>query len=208
MSIKLSVCIPVWNQERLVLNALDHIPRRDDVEVLVRNDGSTDNTLSNLFQYKAEHPELNLTIYSNGENKGMYYTLNRLLEDAKGEYFHCHNSDDYVDTEVYNRLIDRLGGMDVLGFDLRINDGHVWSLRAETNRIHCAQAIRFIRKEFVDRKRIKYREELKAASDWYYNEDMLRHNPIIVYSGEVCYMYNFPREGSLVDLRSKGIIGE
>ena len=34
MSIKLSVCIPVWNQERLVLNALDHIPRRDDVEVL------------------------------------------------------------------------------------------------------------------------------------------------------------------------------
>ena len=32
---KLSVCIPVWNQEELVLRALDHIPRRDDVEVLV-----------------------------------------------------------------------------------------------------------------------------------------------------------------------------
>ena len=208
MSIKLSVCIPVWNQERLVLNALDHIPRRDDVEVLVRDDGSTDMTLSALFNYKAANPNFNFRIYSNGENKGMYYTLNRLLEDAKGEYFHCHNSDDYVDTEVYNRLIDRLGGMDVLGFDLRINDGHVWPLRAETNRIHCAQAIRFIRKGFVDEHGITYREELKAASDWYYNEEMLKHNPIIVYSGEVCYMYNFPREGSLVDLRSKGIIGE
>lgn len=206
--IKLSVCIPVWNQQDLVLRALDHIPRRDDIEVLVRDDGSTDRTLSNLLNYKARHPELKMSVYRNPENKGMYYTLNRLLEDAKGEYFHCHNSDDCVDTEVYNRLIDCLQGTDVLGFDLCINDGTVWKLTPETNRIHCAQAIRFIRKGFVDQYGITYREELKAASDYYYNEEMLKHNPIIVYSGEVCYLYNFPREGSLVDLRAKGIIGE
>ena len=138
----------------------------------------------------------------------MYYTLNRLLEDAQGEYFHAHNSDDYVDTESYNRLIDRLDGakMDVLGFSLRINDGSVWFLNESTNRIHCAQAIRFIRKAFV--KGIAYNEEMKAASDWYYAEDMLKRNPRIVYSEEVTYMYNFPREGSLVDLRARGIIGE
>lgn len=206
--IKLSVCIPVWNQQDLVLRALDHIPRRDDIEVLVRDDGSTDRTLSNLLNYKVRHPELKMSVYQNPKNKGMYYTLNRLLEDAKGEYFHCHNSDDCVDTEVYNRLIDCLQGTDVLGFDLCINDGTVWKLTPETNRIHCAQAIRFIRKGFVDQYGITYREELKAASDYYYNEEMLKHNPIIVYSGEVCYLYNFPREGSLVDLRAKGIIGE
>lgn len=206
--IKLSVCIPVWNQQDLVLRALDHIPRRDDIEVLVRDDGSTDRTLPNLLNYKGRHPELKMSVYRNPENKGMYYTLNRLLDDAKGEYFHCHNSDDCVDTEVYNRLIDCLQGMDVLGFDLCINDGTVWKLIPETNRIHCAQAIRFIRKGFVDQYGITYREELKAASDYYYNEEMLKHNPIIVYSGEVCYLYNFPREGSLVDLREKGIIGE
>ena len=206
--IKLSVCIPVWNQQDLVLRSLDHIPRRDDIEILVRDDGSTDRTFSNLLNYKARHPELKMSVYRNLENKGVYYTLNRLLEDAKGEYFHCHNSDDCVDTEVYNRLIDCLHGMDVLGFDLRINNGTVWKLTPETNRIHCAQAIRFIRKGFVDQYGITYREELKAASDYYYNEEMLKHNPIIVYSGEVCYLYNFPREGSLVDLRAKGIIGE
>ena len=85
--IKLSVCIPVWNQEKLIVNALDHIPRRADVEVLVRDDGSTDKTLSVLFQYKAERPEFNMRIYSNGENKGMYYTLNRLLEDSVTQLF-------------------------------------------------------------------------------------------------------------------------
>ena len=206
--IKLSVCIPVWNQQELVLRALDHIPRRDDIEVLVRDDGSTDRTLSNLLDYKARHPELKMKVYRNPENKGMYYTLNRLLEDACGEYFHCHNSDDCVDTKVYNRLIDRLNGMDVLTMDLRVHSGDVWKVTQKTNRVHCAQAIRFIRKGFVDQYDIVYREDLKAASDWYYNEQMMEHNPIIVYSGEVCYLYNFPREGSLVDLRAKGIIGE
>lgn len=206
--IKLSVCIPVWNQKELVLRALDHIPRRDDIEVLVRDDGSTDRTLSNLLDYKARHPELKMKVYRNPENKGMYYTLNRLLEDAQGEYFHCHNSDDYVDTDVYNRLIDRLTGMDVLTMDLRINNGEVWSVTPKTNRVHCAQAIRFIRKKFVDDHHITYREEMKAASDWYYNEEMMKYNPLIIYSKEVCYQYNFPREGSLVDLRAKGIIGE
>ena len=204
---KLSVVIPVWNQEKLVLRALDHIPRRDDIEVLVRDDGSTDNTHTNLVKCQADHPELNLKVYKNGENRGMYYTLNRLLEDASGEYFHAHNSDDYVVTKKYNRLINRLDGtMDVLGFSLQINDGTVWPLNEETNRIHCAQAIRFIRKAFVDG--ITYNEQMKAASDWYYAEDLMKRNPRIVYSGEVVYMYNFPREGSLVDLRARGVIGE
>lgn len=204
---KLSVVIPVWNQEELVLRALDHIPRRDDIEVLVRDDGSTDNTHTNLVKYQADHPELNLKVYKNGDNRGMYHTLNRLLEDATGEYFHAHNSDDYVVTKKYNRLINRLDGtMDVLGFSLQINDGTVWPLNEETNRIHCAQAIRFIRKAFVDG--ITYNEQMKAASDWYYAEDLMKRNPRIVYSGEVVYMYNFPREGSLVDLRARGVIGE
>ena len=203
---KLSVCIPVWNQETLVIRALEHIPHREDIEILVRDDGSTDNTLKNLTAYKQQHPEINLKIYSNAGNKGMYYTLNRLLEDAQGEYFHAHNSDDYVVTNEYNRLIDRLGDMDVLGFSLQINDGTVWHLDESTNRIHCAQAIRFIRKSFVEG--ITYNEEMKAASDWYYNEDMLKRNPKIVYDSSAVYMYNFPREGSLVDLRARGLIGE
>ena len=203
---KLSILVPVWNQEKLVIRALNHIPRRSDIEVLVRDDGSTDNTLPNLIAYRDNHPELRMFVYSNGENKGCYYTTNRLFEDCNGEYFHIHNSDDYVDTDVYNGLIDRLGPMDVLGMSLKINNGSVWELNESTNRIHCAQAIRFIRKAFVDG--LKWNEDMKAASDYYYNEDMLKRNPVIEYSGEVAYMYNFPRDGSLVNLRSKGIIGE
>ena len=118
-----------------------------------------------------------------------------------------HNSDDYVQTRPYNKLIDRLDGkVDVLCFDLQINDGHVWPVCEETNHIHCAQVLRFIRRDFV--KDLRWREDLKAASDYYYNEEMLKRNPVIVYSHKVVYMYNYPRHGSLVDLRARGIIGE
>lgn len=203
---KLSILVPVWNQEQLVIRALEHIPRREDIEILVRDDGSTDNTLDAVMEYQLTHPNFPLTVYSNGENKGLYATMNLLLADAKGEYFHQHNSDDYVDTQVYSELIDMLDGVDVLTMDLRINDGTVWSVCEQTNRIHCAQAIRFIRKAFVDG--LKFNEQMKAASDWYYNEEMLKRNPRIVYSSKVAYMYNYPREGSLVNLRAQGIIGE
>lgn len=205
--IKVSVCIPVWNQEKLVVRTLDHIPRRDDLEVLVRDDGSSDRTLTVLREYKDAHPELNMKVYANSENMGMYYTSNRLLEDASGEYFNMMNSDDYVLTDVYSQLVDCLdGSMDVLCMDLQINDGHVWPVNEETARIHCAQVMRFIRKDFV--KGIEWNERMRAASDWYYNEALMKRDPRIVYSRKVCYMYNFPREGSLVDLRAKGVIGE
>ena len=206
MTPKVSILIPVWNQEKLVIKALDHIPRRDDIEVIVRDDGSTDNTLSAVIEYKETHKDFPLTVYFNGKNLGLYATMNLLLADAKGEYFHQHNSDDYVDTQIYSELIDMLNGMDVLTMDLRINDGAVWPVNESTNRIHCAQAIRFIRKKFVEG--LKFNEQMKAASDWYYNEDMLKRNPKIVYSGKVAYMYNYPRDGSLVNLRARGIIGE
>ena len=51
MTPKLSILTPVWNQETLVIRTLGSIPRRDDIEVIVRDDGSSDNTLANLREY-------------------------------------------------------------------------------------------------------------------------------------------------------------
>ena len=43
---KLSIIMPVYNQEDLVLRALKSIPlNTDDIEIILINDGSTDNTL-------------------------------------------------------------------------------------------------------------------------------------------------------------------
>ena len=204
--IKLSILTPVWNQEKLVIKGLDSIPRRDDIEVIVRDDGSTDNTLANLRKYKEEHPELRMRVYSNGKNLGVAATANKLLAAAKGEWFHFLMSDDKVLTDNYNSLIDRLYDFDgdILAMDLLVNNGDVWHLDEEKDMAWCAQACRFIRRSIVDG--IKYPEKVKAGEDWFFHKEMMERNPKVEYSGVCAYRYNFPRLGSLMNLRARGLI--
>jgi glycosyltransferase involved in cell wall biosynthesis len=206
--IKLSILIPVWNQEELVIKALDCLPRRDDIEVLVRDDGSTDNTLANLKRYKEEHPELNLTVVANKGNKGVAWTKNRLLKAAKGEWFHVHDSDDWVYTNLYDKMITEwlanCKDADVVCMDLEINGGVRYPLNENTQRVYCAQISRFIKRDFV--KGMTFPENIRAGDDWYFAEELLTRNPKIVYSGVMAYHYNFPREGSLSYLQLRGLI--
>ena len=208
MSVKLSIITPVWNQEELVIKMLDHLPRRDDTEVLVRDDGSTDKTLENLKKYKEEHPELNLTVSANKGNKGVAYTKNRLLKAAKGEWIHIHDSDDYVFTDIYNRMITEwlynCKDADIITMDLQVNDGTRLPINENTYRGYCAQIARFLRKDFI--KGMTFPEEIRAGDDWYFAEEMVAKNPRTIYTGIMAYHYNFPREGSLWNLQSRGLI--
>lgn len=206
--IKLSILTPVWNQEELVIKGLDSIPRRDDIEVIVRDDGSTDNTLANLRKYKEEHLELKMRVYSNGKNLGVAATANKLLAAAKGEFFHFIMSDDTVLTNNYSGLIEKLYGFDgdILAMDLLVNNGDVWHLDESKDEAWCAQACRFIRRSFVDG--IKYPEKVRAGEDWFFHQDIRKRNPKVEYSGVVAYRYNFPREGSLMNLRARGLIAD
>lgn len=201
---KLSILIPVYNQEELVIKALDFLPRRNDIEVLVRDDGSTDRTLANVMAYRDNHPALNLQVYSNGRNRGVAYTKNRLLESAMGEYFHIHDSDDHVNTERYCELIDRLRGDDIYTFDLIVNSGQVLHVTPESEGLYCAQIARFIRWDFA--MGIRFPEEVRAGDDWFFANALLDRSPTTVYTGVAAYYYNYPREGSLCDLRQKGIL--
>ena len=198
----LSVCIAVWNQEELVIKALDHLPRRNDIEVLVRDDGSTDHTLENLKKYKETHPELDLTIYVNEKNMGQAYTKNLLIHDAKGKYIHLHDSDDYVYTDLYNGIIDSLNGADVITMDLVINDGSLMKITEESQRMLCAQISRFIRKDFIQG--LEFPSGVQG-DDWYFAEDILKRNPNTIFTGVPAYHYNFPREGSLYWIQTHGI---
>lgn len=201
---KVSIITPVWNQRELVVRALDSIPRRPDVEALVRDDGSTDGTLDVLLEYKKNHPGLNLIVFSNGENKGVAYTKNRLLESATGEYFHVLDSDDYLLTAEYSKAVDMLDGSDICYMDFRRNDGFITNLTDDNKNIFCAQILRFIRRDFAAG--IEFPEHIRAADDWYYHNDCTARNPSEQFLHLVAYHYNFPREGSLSDLKMRGLL--
>lgn len=202
--IRLSILVPCWNQEALVVKALDSIPRRDDIEVIARDDGSTDSTFAVLLKYQERHKDLNLTVLHEAANHGCAYNCNRLLEHCHGEYFHFLANDDYLLTDEYLRVMEHLGEADEILLNLRINDGTVFRLNMDTHRLFCAQSTRFIRTAIANG--VEFPEHITGPSDWFFNEELEKRKPTKVFTGITAYHYNFPREGSLSDLIAKGII--
>lgn len=202
MKTLLSVCIPVWNQEKLVVKALDHIPRRSDVEIIVYNDGSTDGTLDVLNEYKAQHKTLRMHVYTDARNHGLAYSKNRLLEKATGEYVHFYDSDDYVDTDLYNKVIGMLDGADIYAFDAVTNAKVRLNLTKETDSKWPGQPLRMIRRAFMDG--MAFDENIRIAEDAPFHEELMARKPTVVYTELPVYRYNYPRAGSLCDQRAKG----
>ena len=74
---KLSVVIPAYNEQRDIFKAVYEVfYEYPDAEVIVVNDASTDNTLSELHKFSKK---LNLHILTNLENKGHGYSVIRGL---------------------------------------------------------------------------------------------------------------------------------
>lgn len=203
MSVKVSVIIPVWNQEQLVIRALDSIPRRDDIEVVVVDDASTDNTLKNVLEYVDAHPDMKIRVFQNAENKGLGYTKNVGYDNALGEYVHQLDSDDYLYTDEYSRAIDMIDGEDMVFINLVINSGAVFTLEWNTKHGYCGGTTKFVKRSFLGNSRCP---EIRAAEDLPLNEELLAKPHTERFTHINAYHYNYPREGSLYDLLKKGLI--
>lgn len=200
-----SILIPTWNQEVLAIRALDSIPRRNDIEVIVSDDASTDNTWANILQYKEDHPELNLKVYRNEKNLGCYANGNVVLSYATGEYTHGLDNDDYLYTEKYNQVLDMIDGTyDAYYLNLEINDGTVLVLNEQNRELYCAPITRIVRREFVQD--LTFHVEQGGLLDALYNVEFIKKNPKSFYTYITAYHHNFPREGSVTDMFRKGLL--
>ena len=88
----ISVVLPVYNAEETVAEAIDSILQQTfmDFELIIINDGSIDNSEEIILSYSDER----IRYYSNGENRGLIYSLNRGLRLAKGKYIARMDADD------------------------------------------------------------------------------------------------------------------
>lgn len=100
----LTIGIPVYNVEKYlassiesVLNAISDI--KEDVEIIIVNDGSTDNSEKVILEYQNKYPEL--IRYINQENNGLGNVRNVILDNAKGKYISSIDSDDTINKEFY-----------------------------------------------------------------------------------------------------------
>ena len=199
----LTIIVPVYNLEDLVVRALDSVPRRQDLEVLIIDDGSTDNTYMVCQKYANDHADLAVRIIRLKENKGLGNAKNVGYDNAHGDYINQLDADDYLYTDVYERVMAQLDGTDIVYQNMRINSGTIWRVTEDSKHLWCGGPWRFIRREFLGDMRCP---EVRAGEDWFLNEDMQAKPHSEKYTDLVGYHYNFPREGSLCDLRNRGLL--
>ena len=117
---KISVIIPCYNVEKYVEKSIASIMNQtyENIEVIVIDDKSTDNTYDILKQLEKKYLG-KMILLQNEENRGLAYTRNFGVLKATGDYIGFIDSDDYVDKNYYDILVNKLVSEDA---DLVVND--------------------------------------------------------------------------------------
>ncbi len=117
-----SIIIPVYNREKVVLNTLESISgnRYRPIEMVLVNDGSTDNSLKVLELFKKQHQNKTLTIkIFDQKNQGAPVARNLGYANSNGEYIQFLDSDDYIDPD---KLISQVTLMENQNADFGLCD--------------------------------------------------------------------------------------
>ncbi len=120
---RVSVIVPVYNSAQYIEKCLDSLVNQtieNELEIIIVNDGSTDNSEEVINSYIKKQKNKNIIKYYSKENEGIAKTRNFGIEKATSEYIMFVDSDDYVDDTLIEKLklyIDK--HVDLIKFKLR-----------------------------------------------------------------------------------------
>lgn len=106
-----SILIPCYNVEKYLDQCLDSVINQTykDLQIVIVDDGSTDKTLEIAQSYANKDSRIELY---HQENKGVSAARNELLRHIKGEYFLFVDSDDWMELDMVEVLINNISDTD------------------------------------------------------------------------------------------------
>ena len=113
----LSIAVPCYNSQDYMRNCIESLlPGGELVEILVIDDGSSDETGLIADEYAERFPSIVRAIHQN--NAGHGGAVNTGMRNATGRYFKVVDSDDWVDLESYKRILETISMMVEQGSDV------------------------------------------------------------------------------------------
>ena len=101
---QVSIIVPVYNVEKYLRKCLDSLVNQTlkDIEIIVVNDGSPDNSQDIINEYVKKYPKIIKSFIV--KNGGQGSARNFAIKEAKGEYILYVDSDDYIDLDMAETL--------------------------------------------------------------------------------------------------------
>ncbi len=120
--IDISIIIPIYNVESYLRECLESVYAVNLFkEVILINDGSTDDSLQIAEEFAEKYSEE--TILISQENKGLSAARNVGLERARGEYIYFLDSDDFIEPKAFEVFFSKIKGTDL---DILHGRGHYY----------------------------------------------------------------------------------
>ena len=107
----ISFVVPCYNSEEYMEKCIDSLLiGKDDVEIIIIDDGSKDNTGKIADRYQKKYPKIVKVVHQ--ENGGHGEGINTGLKHATGKYFKVVDSDDWLDEKAYKKLLKEIKHID------------------------------------------------------------------------------------------------
>lgn len=111
---RFSIIVPVYNTEKYLKRCLDSISKQSftDYEVIIVNDGSTDNSSNIISKYPYK--------VINQENQGLSMARNNGVKSSSGDYLIFLDSDDYIEKDLLKEINESLSNNpDLVRFQIK-----------------------------------------------------------------------------------------
>ena len=107
----ISFVVPCYNSEEYMEKCIDSLLiGKEDVEIIIIDDGSKDKTGKIADRYQKKYPTIVKAIHQ--ENGGHGAGINTGLKHATGKYFKVVDSDDWLDEKAYKKLLKEIKHID------------------------------------------------------------------------------------------------
>lgn len=212
---KLSIIVPVYNSDIYLKRCINSLIYSYDFsyEIILVDDGSTDNSPIICDDFSSKYTNV-VTYHKN--NEGLGYTRNYGINKAKGKYLLFVDSDDCINSNNVNKLINYMdrNEYDVLFFGMiRVTDGKVIEepntypdiipnykelaslclgepLKSDKYKIGSACKALY-KKRFINNNNIRFKSERDLLSeDYIFSTELCLANPKVGFFKDIIYVYN------------------
>ncbi len=215
-----SIIIPSFNVEKYIAKCLRSIQKQTyrNIEIIVVDDKSLDNTVSVINQIKSKDKRINLICLD--ENLGVSYARQKGLENTKGELVTFVDADDYyTDRHALEKVVDifQKNDVDCVMFDYKTihryglalrktipfkngkySAGQIAEMKIYNDIPHWHYVWNKCYKLNKVKGHIRFNEQLSCAEDVRFNEDFLAENPNFYLMGhKYFYAYNCMNAGQI-----------
>ena len=206
---KVSVIVPIYNSEKYLEKCIKSIVEQSlkEIEIILINDGSTDNSHAICEKYKEKYPEK--IMYINNKNIGCSATRNLGLKKANAEYIAFVDSDDYIEKDMYERMYSKMKNKDldlvITGVKYKKVNGNLIKRKLpkvslkkfeklEEKNLIMLVVNKLFKKEIIEKRKINFLEEC------HYQEDLLFSFQYTIYAKKIETIreeyYNYILHGS------------